>query len=98
VVILDTPWYESESDGEQMVQQRQAQFTSRYGFPSDALESLEYVTPQRLAILEDHFHIQFQTLKPWYGFRWAARPLIARLKRRRTPSQFRIFVAEVPSK
>jgi SAM-dependent methyltransferase len=97
VVILDTPWYESDSDGEQMVRERQAQFASRFGFPSDALESLEYVTPHRLATLEDHFHLRFQTLKPWYGFRWAARQWIARLKQRPTPSQFRIFVADAPS-
>ena len=38
--------------------------------------------------------IRFQAITPWYGWRWALRPWIARLKRRREPSRFAILLAK----
>jgi hypothetical protein len=78
-----------------MINERREAFTRRFGFPSDGLGSLEYLTDQRLAELGSQFGIFWRTYSPFYGLRWAMRPLIAMLKRRREPSQFRIYVAEV---
>jgi SAM-dependent methyltransferase len=95
IVVADTPWYSSEESGERMLMERRAAFKERFGFPSDAIESLEFLTNQRLRDLESQFDLRWQVHSPFYGLRWTLRPLIARLSRHREPSRFRIYVAEV---
>jgi SAM-dependent methyltransferase len=95
VVIADTPWYSDERSGERMLQERRALFIRRYGFPSDELNSLEFLTDQRLSALEQRFHTQWHTHGPFYGVRWHMRPLAARLRGARKPSRFRIYTAKV---
>ncbi|WP_433972529.1 class I SAM-dependent methyltransferase [Tunturiibacter lichenicola] len=95
VLIADTPWYSNEESGEQMVAERRLVFTERYGFPSDGLKSLEYLTDQRLQRTEACFGIRWQTLTPNYGVRWSMRPLLAKLRGKREPSRFRIYTAKV---
>jgi SAM-dependent methyltransferase len=96
VVIADTPWYAREQSGEAMVQEKRARFQSLYGFRSCSIPSQEFLTPQRLDALAAHFHLAWQTISPFYGVAWALRPLRARLRGRRVPSQFRIYVADKP--
>lgn len=93
VLIADTPWYSDEQSGERMLEERRASFIRRYGFPSDALHSLEYLTDERLARLAQRFGIQWQVYQPAYGLRWQMRPWLAKIRGRRTPSQFRIYAA-----
>jgi ubiquinone/menaquinone biosynthesis C-methylase UbiE len=95
VIIADTPWYSDEHSGRRMLEERRAQFISRYGFASDQLNSLEYLTDKRLGALEQRFHIRWQTHRPNYGIRWRLRPVLARLRRARKPSRFRIYTAMV---
>jgi SAM-dependent methyltransferase len=92
VVILDTPIYRDGRSGEEMVRERQAQFRARYGFPSDALPSENYLTYRRLHELGDHAGIRWRLVRPDYGLRWAMRPWMARLRRRREPAAFRVIV------
>jgi hypothetical protein len=47
--------------------------------------------------LEARFSIQWTSHTPPYGFRWAMRPLVAKLRNKREPSQFRIYVARKDS-
>lgn len=98
VVIADTPFYDSEESGRRMVQEKHAAFAGRFGFASDSLSSLEYLTSDRLVALEARFGISWQTIEPHYGLRWAVRPLIAKWKRQREPSQFRIYMAAVKTR
>ncbi|MEA2544017.1 MAG: hypothetical protein QOH35_5383 [Acidobacteriaceae bacterium] len=95
VVIADTPWYSDERSGARMLQERRTLFIRRYGFPSDVLNSLEFLTDQRLGALEQRFDIQWHAHSPFYGVRWHMRPLVARLRRTRKPSRFRIYSAKV---
>jgi SAM-dependent methyltransferase len=94
VVICDTPWYCRDESGQQMVAERRAQFVARYGSASDSLESLEFLTDDRLQALADRTAIAWTIHTPRYGLRWKLRPLIARLEDRRQPSRFRIYVAQ----
>jgi SAM-dependent methyltransferase len=94
VVILDSPVYRSAEDGERMVAEKRAEFTSRYGFPSDTLPSREYLDVPTLAKLEREFGLVWCRHKPWYGLRWHSRPLKAWLRNRRTPSQFWMLVGK----
>jgi ubiquinone/menaquinone biosynthesis C-methylase UbiE len=93
VIISDTPWYSHEECGRQMMSERRAAFSQSYGSASDSISSLEYLTNERLRILEEQLSIRWTTYSPQYGFRWTMRPLIAKLRQKREPSRFRIYVA-----
>ncbi len=94
VVILDSPWYADAQSGEQMAREREMHFTLRYGFPSNALPSQNYLTEKRLADLAQHFGLRWRRIAPYYGIRWALRPWLARLHRRREPAQFYLWAGE----
>jgi SAM-dependent methyltransferase len=93
LIIMDTPWYSSERCGEQMVAERRALFEKKYETASDSVKSMEFLTDARLRRLEQVLSIKWRIHRPWYGWRWAMRPWIARFLGQREPSQFRIYVA-----
>jgi hypothetical protein len=78
-----------------MVEEKRKRFFATYGFASDSIASLEYLTPDRLRRLQTAFNLDWGEIKPFYGIRWALRPLRAKLAGRRPPSQFRIYAARV---
>ena len=95
IVIADTPWYAEEESGKRMVEEKHKRFAATYGFPSDSISNLEYLTPDRLHLLQDAFDLKWRDIRPFYGVHWSLRPLRAKLAGRRPPSQFRIYVAGV---
>jgi SAM-dependent methyltransferase len=95
VLVADTAWYRHETEGKRMLAERRAMFLKRYGFASEELCSQEFLTGERLDRLAGRFGITWQEFRPYYGLRWLLRPWLAKLLRRRTPSQFRIFAARV---
>ena len=97
VIIADSPWYSKEESGRLMLRERRSSFERQFGFASDGLASQEFLTDRRLRQLEKLFGIRWEIHNPNYGLRWAMRPLIARLRNKREPSTFRIYVAEVPT-
>lgn len=97
VVICDTPWYSREESGRRMVSERSSAFLQRYGTASDSIQSMEYLTDDRLRSLEKRLGIKWTVHSPRYGFKWMMRPLVARLHNRREPSRFRIYVTRKSS-
>lgn len=95
LVVADSPFYRREESGRRMLQERRESFQRQFGFVSDGLASQEYLTSERLLALEARHDIEWRIHNVWYGIRWAWRPLAARLKGRREPSQFRIYTAQV---
>ena len=95
IVIADTPWYAKEESGERMVKERHKWFTEKYGFPSDSISSLEFLTPARLQGLKDSFELSWRTIRPFYGIHWSMWIADFTLEGRRPPSKFRIYVARV---
>jgi SAM-dependent methyltransferase/predicted RNA-binding Zn-ribbon protein involved in translation (DUF1610 family) len=95
VVIADTPWYAEEESGRRMVAEKHERFFKTYGFASDSIASLEFLTPARLQRLGDAFNLKWNFIGPFYGIRWALRPLRAKLAGHRPPSQFRIYETRV---
>jgi SAM-dependent methyltransferase len=93
VVISDTPWYPSEESGKRMVAERQATFLKHYGTASSSIRSVEFLTDDRLQALEEQLGIHWTVLTPKYGVFWAMRPLLAKIRGRRVPARFRIYVA-----
>jgi SAM-dependent methyltransferase len=98
LIIADTPSYARDESGQQMLAERCEIFRKRFGFASDSLQSCEYLTKDRLLSLESKHHIQWTTHEVWYGLRWACRPIVAKLRGRREPSQFRIYTAQVKTR
>ncbi len=96
IVIMDSPWYSDASHGQVMVAERRAAFKERYGFASDRLGSRDFLIDADLRAFEQQLSLRFTRHTPWYGIRWALRPHVARLKGKREPSTFRIYVAEIP--
>jgi SAM-dependent methyltransferase len=95
VLIADTAWYEDEKSGQKMLAERRNAFIKRYGFASDEISSLEYLTDERLHRLADALGLTWWTYRPYYGLGWQLRPWLAKLKQARTPSQFRIYATTV---
>lgn len=95
IVIADSPTYNSEQSGREMVKERRELFQQKFGFRSDGLASCEYLTRKRLIALEAKFGIEWRTHRGWYGLRWWIRPWLAKLRRRREPSRFHIYTAQV---
>jgi SAM-dependent methyltransferase len=95
VVIADTPFYTRDEYGQQMLRERRTLFQQQFGLSSDSLASREYLTPESLAALEARHNLWWKTHDVWYGLRWACRPVVASVRRRREPSKFRIYTAEV---
>jgi SAM-dependent methyltransferase len=95
IVIADTPWYAEEQSGIKMVEEKHKRFKATYGFASDSLASLEFLTNDRLGQLQKAFSLGWSCIRPFYGFRWLLRPLRAKRESRRPPSQFRIYAAWV---
>jgi SAM-dependent methyltransferase len=95
VIVCDSPWYEDERSGRAMLEERRAAFIAKFGFPSDGMASMEFLTDRMLMRLEHRFGIRWQVQTPYYGIPWSLRPLLARLRGKRDPSRFRIYVAEV---
>lgn len=81
LIISDSPFYRSDLSGQKMI--------------SDSIPSCEYLTRPILDHLADRFGLRWKTLKPWYGINWALRPLKAYVLRKREPSNFYLFWAQV---
>jgi SAM-dependent methyltransferase len=97
IVIMDSPCYHSHASGAAMVRERQARFQAQYGFPSDALGSREFLTVGELDELAGRLGLVWQSFTPRYGWRWALRPWLARLYRRREPASFSLHLARRPA-
>ncbi|MDQ7029842.1 MAG: methyltransferase domain-containing protein [Ardenticatenia bacterium] len=94
LVIMDSPVYRDGRSGDQMVREREALFEAKYGFPSNALASENYLTFDRLAELSDRVGVHWEFVRPRYsfGWRWTLRRWRTRLVGRREPAQFLLIV------
>jgi SAM-dependent methyltransferase len=92
IIILDTPVYRRSQTGDQMVQERRAQFKEHFGLASDSLQSESYLTYARLRQLAIELKISWKYITPFYGLRWRLRPIGAALLRRRPPARFHVIV------
>ena len=95
IVVMDTPIYRHDSAGKQMVDERHADFERRFGTRSDSVASIEYLTEATLDQLESQLDLRWRRHRTWYGWRWAARPWKAWLRRQREPSRFVVLVGSL---
>ena len=93
ILVLDSPTYRHEASGARMVAERHADFARRFGTRSDSVPSIEYLTRARLDTVADELGLEWASSTPWYGWKWWARPWVAKVERRREPSRFHVLVA-----
>ncbi len=94
LVVLDSPVYRDPASGAEMVREREAQFSQRYGFASNSLGSENYLTYARLEELARALDISWKFVTPFYGLRWTLRPWVARALGRREPARFHVIVGK----
>ncbi|HJR80194.1 MAG TPA: class I SAM-dependent methyltransferase [Anaerolineales bacterium] len=94
IVIMDSPVYRHSASGDQMVEERKKDFSARYGFASDSLQSENYLTYTRLKELAQQLDLAWKMMTPFYGWQWTLRPLLAFLLRRREPAKFHVIVGK----
>jgi len=90
ILIVDSPTYRQAQSGEKMRSERQRAFAARFGTRGDSLRSGDYVTPDMMAQFAT-LGIRWHRHLAWYGLRWWLRPVVAKLRRRREPSQFYLY-------
>jgi ubiquinone/menaquinone biosynthesis C-methylase UbiE/uncharacterized protein YbaR (Trm112 family) len=92
LVVLDSPVYRDAGSGAQMVRERESQFLERFGFASNALPSENYLAYSQLDELATALKLEWQFFTPFYGFNWALRPFLSKLRRTREPAKFHVIV------
>jgi SAM-dependent methyltransferase len=92
LVVMDSPTYRDLASGKAMVRERQERFASRYNFSESPLPSENFLTFERLEELSALLGLQWEYLRPDYGWRWASRAWLARLRRQREPATFLVIV------
>jgi SAM-dependent methyltransferase len=97
VVIMDSPIYKLPEHGMKMRTERRAQFEKQYGFPSDALQSIEFLDEPAIARLGRDLNVRWSYSQANYGWRWTMRPVKAWILRKRPPSRFTILVGRFES-
>ena len=95
LVVLDSPLYHRADSGAQMVRERESQFSRRFGFPSNAIPSENYLTYTRLEELSGNLGLQWHFQTPFYGLRWVLRPLLSRLRGNREPARFHVIIGRL---
>ncbi len=94
ILIVDSPTYRNEDDGAAMKREKSNVYLCRYGSDCGNMGGQEYLTPDRMARLEK-LGIRWRRFTPWHGWRWALRPFLARIAKRRKPSHFYIYFGPV---
>ncbi|MCB0100482.1 MAG: class I SAM-dependent methyltransferase [Anaerolineales bacterium] len=92
LIVMDSPVYQNAESGRQMLEERKAQFLARYGFASDTISSEGFLTYDRMRELGLRLGLKWQHTLPFYGIGWALRPWIARLRVKREPAQFGLWL------
>jgi SAM-dependent methyltransferase len=93
IVIMDSPFYRSETDGVAMVAEKRARFGPR-AKDLMTLPFIEFLTFERLRDAAPE--LDWVRHKVRYPLSYELRPLIAAIAGRRRPSRFDLWVAERP--
>jgi SAM-dependent methyltransferase len=94
IVILDSPFYTRDADGAAMVRAKQDSAVRQFGARAATLTTLpfiEYLTRDRLAAASEGLGLEWRRHRVRYPLWYEMRPVVARLRGRRTPSRFDLW-------
>lgn len=92
IFVVDSPFYRREADGEAMVEAKRRTAPEVFGARAGilmALPSVEYLTRARLERATPG--VSWRRHRVRYPLWYEARPVVARLRRRRAPSRFDVW-------
>jgi SAM-dependent methyltransferase len=90
ILIIDSPTYLETRSGEAMRSERRKTFEATFGKPGNSLPTGDFITPEIMENLSE-LGVRWSRHLAWYGMRWWIRPVVAKLRRRREPSQFYLY-------
>ena len=93
IVVMETPVYRHSSSGKQMVRELHQRLRREHGIGADALPHENYLTLHQLHELGDQLELDWRVIEPFYGWRWALAPWLAKLRGQREPARFYILIA-----
>ncbi len=99
VAILDSPFYEREAEGLAMVAEKKDNATRQFGARAEdlmALPFIEFLTHRRLEAGSARLGLLWRRHRVRYPLWYEARPLLAQVRGRRSPSRFDLWEAVVP--
>ena len=88
VLIMDSPLYNAEASGRQMVAERRERFFKEFGFESTALGSREFLDEAQLRQLADDLDIEWRRLRIQPSLAWRIRRWRDRRKKGRELARF----------
>lgn len=94
IIVLESPIYRLAESGSRMLAERHAMFQRLYGTRSDTIPSIEYLTWSGVNQLGQELDVTWRIVRPWYGWKQAARPWMAKLRNKREPSRFAILIGQ----
>jgi ubiquinone/menaquinone biosynthesis C-methylase UbiE len=97
IIVLDSPFYAHDEDGVAMVAEKHAQGHTTFGTHADVLlgqNFIEYLTYEKLRVASTC--LIWSRRRVLYPLWYEMRPLLARLKGKRAPSRFDLWMALVP--
>ena len=92
IVICDSPLYQDPENGRKMVQEREQQFQQKYGFPSNALNSENFLWKERLDQLAKSTNTIYQLIWRTSTTKQFLRKAKIALRQQREPAQFPLIV------
>ncbi len=99
LVILDSPFYRREADGQAMAADKRAQAAQRFGDRAASLMSLpfiEFLTRARLEAASAPVGLRWRRSRVLYPAWYELRPVLASIKRSRAPSRFDLWIGTRP--
>jgi SAM-dependent methyltransferase len=97
LAILDSPFYRHETDGAAMVAEKRRLAPGQFGERAVTLmgiDFVEFLTRARLEQASENLGLEWRRIRVRYPIGYELRPLIARLRRRRAPSRFDLWIGE----
>ncbi len=99
LVILDSPFYRREADGEQMMKDKRETALREWGSSARdlmALPCVEYLTSERLAAASAAHGLSWRRHRVRYPLWYRMRPALAVIRGARRPSRFDVWEAQIP--
>ncbi len=91
IIIMDSPIYGDPSSGKQMMADRARYHLDTFQYQSE-IDITGFLTWKQLEKLAKHHNLELDAIAPWYGLKWALRPVLSWILRSRQPARFALVV------
>ena len=97
IIIMDSPIYSDPSSGRQMMAERDCYHQDTFGYQPE-IDVTGFLTWLGLQQLASQHTLCLTVITPWYGLKWALRPVLMKLLRARQPARFALMILTLPKR